>query len=86
MLLKMLLLPAAQHVCWASFLAAKAAWCPLMMGRRTLLNVLGLVFSLVNIREQRACKLCPKAGHGLHRNELRVVITDLVDVQLSTDY
>jgi hypothetical protein len=33
----------------------------------------------VKIREQRACKLCPKAGHSLHRNDLKVVTTDWVD-------
>lgn len=62
-------LPAGQHVYRGRFLSAKAVWCPLMMERSTLLNVLVIVFSLVKIREQRACKLCPKAGHSLHRNE-----------------
>lgn len=64
---------------WARFLSAKAVWCPVMMRRSTLLNVSVVVFSLVKIREQRACKLCPEAGHSLHRNELRVATTDWMD-------
>lgn len=38
-----------------------------------------VVFSLVKIRVQRACKLCPEAGHSLHRNERPGATTDLVD-------
>lgn len=41
-----------------------------------------VVFSLVKIREQRACKLCPKAGYSLHRNEVCVATADLVDASL----
>lgn len=53
----------------ASFLSTEAARCPLTMGRSTFINVSVVVFALVKIREQRACKLCPEAGHSLHRNE-----------------
>lgn len=53
------------------------------MGRGTLLNVSVVVFSLVKIREQRACKLCPKAGHSLHRNERHVAAADLVDALIT---
>lgn len=73
------------YMCWAGFLSANTVGCPLMMGRSTLLNVSVIVFSLVKIREQRACKLCPKAGHSLHRNELHVATTDVGGCLASTD-
>ena len=82
-----LYLPAGQHVHRASFLSAKAARCPLMMGRSTFINVSVVVFSLVKIREQRACKLCPKAGHSLHRNERRRATTNWFGLCIaSTDH
>lgn len=58
---------------------------PFKIGKEHIIKCVGravVVFSLVKIREQRACKLCPKAGYSLHRNELRVATTDLVDAWL----
>lgn len=72
-----LCLPAGQHVHWASSLSAEAVCCPLTMGRSTVLNGSVILFSLVKIREQRACKLCPEAGHSLHRNDRPVATRDL---------
>lgn len=64
-------LPQLDSMCTglASFLSPEAARCPLMMGRSTFMHVSLVMFSLVKMREQRACKLCPEAGHSLHRHE-----------------